>query len=155
MVKGVRRLLQTESKEFIDCSKLVEATRLLSKYKLTSDLCFTAGQLEGVVKLVKQCPEVSFIIDHLGKPDIVAKEFKNWQFCMKQLARMDNVYCKISGGIVEQNPQNWEEKDIIPYLKEAIELFGDKRIIYGGNWPVIKLGKRNYQEWFNLLKKNS
>ena len=37
---------------------------------LTFDICIHHPQMANTIKLVAQCPDVQFILDHIGKPDI-------------------------------------------------------------------------------------
>jgi L-fuconolactonase len=46
--------------------------QLLPEYGFSFDLCIFHSQLGDVLRLVEQCPQVSFILDHMGKPGIAA-----------------------------------------------------------------------------------
>jgi L-fuconolactonase len=51
----------------------LEAIKLLQEYRFSFDLCIKHHQLPSVIRLVEQCPEVQFILDHIGKPNIKEK----------------------------------------------------------------------------------
>ncbi|MEO7599697.1 MAG: amidohydrolase family protein, partial [Opitutus sp.] len=71
LVKGIRRIIQFEANpEFCLQPDFVRGVQLLHLYGLTFDLCINHTQLANTLKLVRQCPDVSFIIDHIAKPDI-------------------------------------------------------------------------------------
>ena len=55
---------------------------------------------------------------------------------MKEIAKNENVYCKLSGMITEANYTNWSEKQLKPYIDLVMEAFGAKRVMYGSDWPV-------------------
>src|SRR5689334_7057497 len=79
LVRGVRRLVQDEADpRFCLRPDFVAGTRLLAEYGLSCDICIYHPQLAATVELVRQCPEVSFILDHLGKPAIKAHLLEPW-----------------------------------------------------------------------------
>ena len=48
----------------------VEGVKLLKRFDLAFDLCVKHWQLADATKLVRQCPEVRVVLDHIGKPPI-------------------------------------------------------------------------------------
>src|SRR5215510_7675437 len=71
LIKGVRRLLQGEAEvDFCLRPDFVRGVQLLAEYGLSFDICIFHPQLAAATELVRRCPEVSFILDHLGKPNI-------------------------------------------------------------------------------------
>ena len=38
----------------------------------------------------------------------------------------------------------------MPYLEHAVEVFGPDRIMFGGDWPVLRLAG-TYSEWMELV----
>lgn len=107
-------------------------------------------QMANTIKLVQQCPEVSFILDHIGKPDIKNQVFDPWKQQLKTLSKFKNVGCKISGLATEADTQNWTDSDLRPYIDHVIECFGFDRIVYGGDWPVATLAT-DYPRWVETL----
>ena len=66
---GIRRLLQDEPDDaFCLRPGFVEGVRLLARLDLSFDLCVRHHQLASAVELVRRCPEVRFVLDHIGKP---------------------------------------------------------------------------------------
>jgi hypothetical protein len=53
------------------------------------------------LELVRRCPEVTFVLDHIGKPDIKNGLVDPWRQQIRELAAHPNVVCKISGIITE------------------------------------------------------
>ena len=76
------------------------------------------------------------MLDHLGLPDIRARELVDWKAGLKELARYPNVFCKLSGLVYRADWQRWRPDDFAPYLDSALELFGPGRLMVGSNWPV-------------------
>jgi L-fuconolactonase len=149
-IKGVRRLIQGEALDFATQPRFVRGVQLLADYGLSFDICIKHPQLAGVLQLVRQCPNVSFILDHIGKPDIAAGLLDPWQSEIRQLAAFPNVICKISGMVTEADPVRWTADDLRPYVEHVLESFGEERVAFGGDWPVALLASP-YERWVETL----
>jgi len=136
LIKGVRRIIQSESVDFHVQPKFIEGLKLLPKHGLTFDICIFHPQMENTVKMVRQCPEVTFILDHIGKPGIKDHIMEPWAKHLKELAKMPNVWCKVSGMTTEADFKKWTEAELRPYFDTVFDAFGFDRTIYGGDWPV-------------------
>jgi L-fuconolactonase len=151
LVKGVRRNIQDETEpDFCLRPDFVEGVRLLAEYGLSFDLCIRHWQLRSIVELVRKCPDTRFILDHLGKPDIKQHVLDPWRGHLAQLAALPNVWCKISGLVTEADLQRWTPDDLAPYLAYALEVFGEDRVVFGGDWPVLLLAS-SYDRWIETL----
>lgn len=150
LVKGIRRLLQSEADDFCLQKKFIEGVQMLAEYNFSFDICIKSTQLPAVIKLVEQCPKVHFILDHMGKPNIAEKQMQPWQDHITTLASFPNVSCKISGLITEANHQTWRADDLKPYVLHAIKTFGFDRVIFGSDWPVATLAG-TYTQWVSAL----
>lgn len=151
LVKGVRRNIQDEAEpDFCLRPDFVEGVRLLAEYGLSFDLCMKHWQLRSVVELVRHCPDTVFILDHVGKPAIKDYALDPWREHLAQLAALPNVWCKISGLVTEADLQRWTPDDLAPYLAYALEVFGEDRVVFGGDWPVLLLAS-SYDRWIKTL----
>lgn len=151
LVKGVRRITQNEpDSDFCNRPEFVKGTRLLAEHGLSSDLCINHTQLTNNVRLVQACPQVNFILDHIGKPDIRNGETQPWAGGMKELSALPNAWCKLSGVVTEADPENWTYGQISPYMQQALDCFGPERLIYGGDWPVVTLAAE-YTRWVECI----
>ena len=106
--------------------------------------------LENFYIIASKYPKLRFVIDNLMKPKIYnnkQEEFIHWKKGMSKLSRLDNVYCKFSGMVTEAC-ENWDEQDLKPYSDEILNLFTDKKIMWGSDWPVCNL-RTNYLGWYN------
>jgi L-fuconolactonase len=146
-VKGIRRIIQFEpDPEFCLRADFVRGVKLLPRHGLTFDICINHTQLANTLKLVRQCPEVRFIMDHIAKPDIKSGLLDPWRAEMRALASLPNVWCKLSGLATEADHDNWTDTDLRPYIDHVIECFGFDRVIFGGDWPVSTLAT-DYPRW--------
>ena len=146
--RGVRRLIERHQDEpgWALRSDFVDAVRLLPRYGLTFDLCLKCGQFADVIALVRQCPDVRFVIDHIAKPDIRIGVEHPWREQMREIAREPNILCKVSGVVTEADHANWTFEQVRPFIAHAIDCFGFDRIMFGGDWPVSELAT-SYARW--------
>ncbi len=151
LVKGIRRLIQSESIDFCVQPNFVSGVKVLSRYGLSFDVCIFHPQLGNAIRLVEQCPHVRFILDHIGKPDIKNQLFDPWKEEIQTLASFPNVHCKISGLVTEANLEAWTPADLQPYIEHVISCFGFERVIYGSDWPVSTQAS-DYPRWVRTLR---
>jgi L-fuconolactonase len=150
-VRGVRRLIQNQpDPEFMLKPAFLEALRLLSKYNLSFDVCIFRSQAPNTLAMMRECPEVSFILDHIGKPGIKAGLIHPWRAHIREMAALPNVVCKLSGVTTEADHKTWTRDQLRPYIDHVIESFGPDRILYGGDWPVSELAG-SYLQWLAAL----
>ena len=151
LCRGIRRLLQDEADaEFCLRPDFVEGVQLLPRFDLSFDICVRHHQLAAAVELVRRCPEVRFVLDHIGKPAIRAGLLDPWRNHIKELAELPNVSCKLSGVITEADHANWTRADLRPYLDHVIASFGFDRVMYASDWPVSEQTHR-YPAWVAIL----
>ena len=55
-------------------------------------------------------PQSRFVLDHAGKPPIVASEMEPWRSDITQLASLPNVAITLSGLVTEARP-DWTSAD--------------------------------------------
>jgi L-fuconolactonase len=153
LVKGVRRNLQGErDAEFCLRPQLVAGVKRLAGFGFTFDLCIRHDQLHSAAELVRRVPQVNFVLDHFGKPDVRGKCQEPWATNLKTLAAAPNVVCKISGLTTEADGKNWQPDDLRFYFATALECFGFDRVLFGGDWPVASLAT-TYERWLETVQK--
>jgi L-fuconolactonase len=140
LVVGVRHNIQGQQPGFCLDAEFVRGVQALGRRGLTFDICITAGQLDDVERLVALCPDVSFILDHAGKPAIRDDASASWADGIRRLARHDNVACKLSGLFTEARADQRTDEVVGPYAQHALRCFGITRMLYGSDWPVVTLG---------------
>ena len=128
----------------------LEAMRLLPKYNLSFDICVFHPQLPNTLKMMRLCPEVAFVLDHIGKPGIKAGLADPWRAHIREMAALPNVVCKLSGLTTEADPKSWTREQLRPCIDHVVECFGPDRILYGGDWPVSELAG-SYLQWLMTL----
>lgn len=164
LIKGVRQVLHAESAQRGLClqPQFVKSMHMLGEMNKSFDLCMRPTELSDGAVLAEKCPDTRFIVDHCGNADPYAwfkaeKQAKaplhsveQWQRDMAKLAELPNVICKISG-IVARAPQGWSSEMLAPAINFCLDQFGPNRVVFGGDWPVCKLGA-SYAQWVRGLK---
>jgi L-fuconolactonase len=152
ILRGIRRLIQAEpDPEFCLQPSFVEGVQTVGKFGLRFEVCIKYHQMASALELMKRCPDVPLILDHIGKPNIAGGEIEPWASQLYDMAKLPNVWCKLSGVATEADHQNWTREDLKPFLDTAIEAFGPDRIMFGGDWPVATLAI-GYMEWVQTVE---
>ncbi len=150
VMRGVRRLIQNQpDPEFMLQQDFLAALRLLPKYNLSFDICIFHHQLPNTLEMVRRCPDVSFVLDHIAKPGIEAGLLDPWRQHIRDMAALPNVVCKLSGVTTEADHATWTREQLRPYIDHVIESFGFDRIMFGGDWPVVELAG-TYRRWLEV-----
>jgi L-fuconolactonase len=151
-IHGVRRLIQSEADpDFPVRAPLLEALRMLPEYGLSFDICIRHEQLASTVEMVRACPDTTFVLDHLGKPPVRAGLLDPWREQIAALAALPNVTCKVSGLVNEADHERWTTDDLVPYVAHVLEAFGEDRVLFGGDWPVVTHAA-SYSRWVETLR---
>jgi len=149
-LKGIRRVLHTQPDDLGQSSLFAENIRLLERYGLSFDICVRAHQLPIVLRLVRDCPGVSFILDHCGGPQVKEHRLDPWRQHILEMSKSPNVACKVSGLVSYADPEKWTAEDLRPYVDHVIECFGWDRVLFGSDWPVCTLSS-SPQKWADTL----
>ncbi len=151
-LKGYRHIVQKEPQGFLDRTDFRAGIKQLATYNYSYDLLLYPHQLEEAIRFVNAFPNQRFVVDHLAKPYIKAKEINLWKKHIKQLAAFPNVYCKLSGMVTEADWERWQYSDFVPYLDVVTDAFGTNRLLWGSDWPVCLLGG-SYQKILQLVQR--
>jgi predicted TIM-barrel fold metal-dependent hydrolase len=149
-LKGIRRILHTQPDDLGQSETFIENVNSLAGYGLSFDLCVLARQLPLAIRLVSRCPEVTFLLDHCGVPQVREKILDPWRANIHAIAKFPNIFCKISGLVAYADPHHWTAEDLRPYVDHAIECFGWDRVMFGSDWPVCTLSA-SYRQWVEAL----
>lgn len=145
-LKGFRHVVQGEpDHNFLLRPNFLNGIKALEKYHFTYDILVFPHQLGAVLEFVKRFPYQKFVIDHIAKPYIKDGFFDGWAVMMQEIAKQDNVFCKVSGMITEADYKSWTEAQLKPYLDLVFNAFGTERIMFGSDWPVCLVAE-NYSE---------
>jgi predicted TIM-barrel fold metal-dependent hydrolase len=150
-LKGIRRVLHTQPDELAQSRLFAENVRLLAAYGLSFDICVLARQLPIAIRLISDCPQVSFILDHCGNPQVKEQVFDPWRHHIQEASKLPNVVCKVSGILANADLEKRTPEDLHPYVEHVIECFGWDRVMFGSDWPVCTLAAP-LRKWVETLK---
>lgn len=152
LLRGIRRIIQFEQDpSFCLRPDFVKGVQLLSEFGFHFEICIKGdAQFRNTLQLVRQCPDVRFVLDHIGKPFIRERTMRPWADYLEALARFPNTWCKMSGLVNEAEWNVWTPSDLRPYLDRVLDCFGFDRVLFGGDWPVCTLAS-TYRRWFETL----
>ncbi len=165
-IKGVRQVLHAmEAKPGLCLEpQFVRSMQLLGDLGKSFDLCMRPTELADGVRLVDQCPRTRFIVDHCGNADVQAflpeaardgdkpeHTVDAWRRDISELARRENVICKISGIVARVPRGEWKAEILAPIINHCLDTFGPTRVVFGGDWPVCLLGA-SYRRWVESLR---
>lgn len=144
-LKGFRHVVQGEPDDFMYRKDFRNGIKELKSFQYTYDILIFHRQLPAAIDLVNTFPSQPFVLDHIAKPDIKSAEIIAWEKGIKEIAKTDNVMCKISGMVTEADWVSWKPDQLKPYLDVVFENFGTNKIMFGSDWPVCKLAA-NYSQ---------
>jgi predicted TIM-barrel fold metal-dependent hydrolase len=150
-LKGIRRVLHTQADDLAGGQTFIENVGGLASYGFSFDICVLARQLPVAINLISKCPDVTFILDHCGVPQVREKVLEPWCSEIRELAKFPRLVCKISGLVAYADPTKWTADDLRPYIEHVIECFGWDRVLFGSDWPVCTLSA-SYQQWVSALR---
>jgi L-fuconolactonase len=152
IIKGFRHALQGEpQRDLMLTPKFINGIGALKNFDFTYDVLIYQDQVGYAKSLAAQFADQKFVIDHLAKPHIKKKEIKEWTLDIESIAKLPNVWCKISGMVTEADWKGWKKEDFIPYIDVIVENFGVERIMFGSDWPVC-LVAGSYKEVTDIVK---
>ncbi len=139
-IKGLRRILHVVPDDLSTTQTFRDNVKRLSATALTFDICVLPRQMPQAIELIDHCPDVSFILDHCGVPDVKSGEMSPWKEYMSQIAERPNVTAKVSGVMAYGDPDTWTLADLRPFVEHTISTFGWDRVVWGSDSPVCTLG---------------
>jgi len=140
LIRGLRRILHELPDDYSDTDLYRANVGRLAGTRLTYDLCVLARQLDWGILLVDSAPDVRFVLDHCGIPDIRGDAFAFWRDRITEIAKRPNVTAKISGIVAYADAESWSLETLRPWFEHMIGAFGWNRVIWGSDWPVCTLG---------------
>jgi L-fuconolactonase len=148
--KGIRPMLQDiEDVNWILNDNFTAIFEFMADNKLSFDALITSAHLPNIHALALRHPKLSIVIDHSAKPALSAAPTEFWQQQLTQIAQCKNVFIKFSGLLTEAPQGSVSIECIRPYFEHIMRAFGADRIMWGSDWPVIKLNG-DYEIWLSL-----
>ena len=137
---GLRHVVQSEPDErFLLREDFARGVEALGQAGLTYDLLIYPRQLPAAIAFADRHEDLGIVLDHLAKPEIRSGRLESWTRDLRELARRENVFCKISGLVTEADWTAWRPEQIRSCIEVGLEAFGPARLMIGSDWPVCTL----------------
>ncbi|WP_053659628.1 amidohydrolase family protein [Streptomyces sp. MMG1121] len=136
-LQGIRHQVQGEpDPQWLLRPDVRRGLTALADADLVYDLVVRPHQLPACAEAARSIPQLTFVLDHLGKPPIASGALEPWATDLRALAARPNTFCKLSGLVTEADPATWTVADLRPYAETALAAFGPDRVMFGSDWPV-------------------
>jgi L-fuconolactonase len=155
-MRGLRPMLQSLPQDnWILNPDLEPAIAEMQACNLSFDALVRVRQLTYLRIFAKRHANLPMVIDHAAKPNIAGGEFAAWAGGLAAMAELPHVHCKLSGLLTEANAEQGLD-ELRPYVVHLYHLFGAERLMWGSDWPVLKLAPNSryagYGDWLDLAK---
>ena len=150
-LRGLRHILHDEPDDFYMLRPdFLRGVGLLRDFDLAYDILVFERHLPQTIQFVDRFPDQVFVLDHIAKPRIRDGELSPWRERIVELARRENVYCKLSGMVTESAWNGWTPAQLKPYFDTVLQAFGTRRLMFGSDWPVMTLAS-SYRTWVETV----
>lgn len=148
-LRGLRPMLQDlPDDDWINDPALDPAVQAMQDHGLVFDALVLTRHLAALARFAERHPHLSIVVDHGAKPDIASGEIAPWRDGMQRLAALPHVCCKLSGLLTEAGDRRSREA-LQPYVQALWTLFGAERLVWGSDWPVLRLAG-DYAGWLAM-----
>jgi L-fuconolactonase len=123
------------------------AFRAICDHDLTFDALGFPRHLAPFDTILRRYPGMRVVVDHCMKPQIrshSAESFRQWADGLSRLADT-GAFVKFSALVTEADP-DWTVEDLRPYADHVVRAFGPDRVMWGSDWPVVRL-RCEYADW--------
>lgn len=150
--KGVRPMIQ----DIADVDWMLRADvdwgfAALADLDLTLDALGFPRHMANFLTLLKRHPGMRVVLDHCLKPEIRHPDhFAFWAEGMSRLAGETGAFVKFSALVTEDGP-DWSVERLHPYVDHVVREFGPQRIMWGSDWPVVRL-RCEYDRWLQAAR---
>jgi len=113
---------------------------------LCYDVVVMPGQLRGAVVAAASTPQLTFVLDHLGNPEIERGVDEGWARAIADFAALPNTVAKLSGILGEPAPPSADAAaagadgaqiaHLRPHYEIVLAAFGPRRLMFASDWPV-------------------
>ncbi|MBO0896208.1 amidohydrolase family protein [Arthrobacter sunyaminii] len=153
LVRGVRRSFQSLPGGALTSPAMISGARKAAAAGLLFEATVRSGQLRELAEFARQVPELTIVLDHLGKPPVASGAVPEWAADLEQLAALPNIWIKISGLAPEARPGEPLVPQLRPFLAAAVGIADPQRLLLGSDWPVstARNPQDTYSQWWSLL----
>ncbi|MGP6086280.1 amidohydrolase family protein [Antarctobacter jejuensis] len=152
---GVRPMIQDIAQDDWMLREDVQwAYRALVDLDLTFDGLGFPRHIPHFLTLLQRYPDLRVVLDHCLKPqmrDHSEANFTAWADGISRLADETGARIKLSG-LVTECDDDWSFEALEPYVHHVLAAFGPDRVMWGSDWPVVRL-RCEYEDWHALARR--
>lgn len=117
----------------------------MAKAGLVFDALVLPRHLPRLLVVIDRHPDLTFVLDHCGKPRLATGDIESWRGDVALLAERPNIVCKLSG-LANEAARDWQVSDLRAAAEHVCTCFGPRRLMWGSDWPVVNLAG-GYVRW--------
>lgn len=139
--RGVRHLVHDDPRDdFLSLPSVGKSLALVARRGLAFDVPDAFPRhLGATVRLSHELPELTVVLDHLGKPPLGDPEgMELWRTEFSALGSAGNAVAKLSG--LHVPGVDYTADSLRAVFEFSLEVFGPDRLMIGSDWPVSTLG---------------
>jgi L-fuconolactonase len=139
-LRGVRHQVQVEpDPRWLARDVVRRGIAAVGAAGLVYEFVVLPDQWPAVLETARALPEVTFVLDHAGKPPLASGDLAAWHSWVRELSAVGNVTCKLSGLVTEADWHTWRPAHLAPVAEALLTTFGPGRLMLGSDWPVCLL----------------
>lgn len=151
LLVGLRPMVQDITDDnWLARPELAPAFETMTTHGLVFDALLKPRHIAPMLTVLEQHPDLTCVIDHGAKPDLVTGDLTAWHDGMRALAEHPRLSCKLSGLVTEAGP-DWTRETLRPVIERLLATFGPERLIFGSDWPVVTL-RASYAQWIEAAE---
>ena len=153
-LRGIRHLIHDEpDPHWILREDVLASLALLEQRRLILELpCVYPRHLGDVPELATRFPDLTIVIDHLGKPPLGSDAMARWADVLRAAAAHGNALAKVSGLNTALAASDWDAGDLVEAVGVALDAFGPSRLMCGSDWPVALLNGDYERVWRETVR---
>jgi L-fuconolactonase len=134
--RGVRHLVHDDPRDdFLDLPGVRRSLAQVADLGLAFDVPDAwPRHLAQVTGLAAALPDLTVVIDHLGKPPRGRDDFGAWRAEFQRAAACPNTVAKVSG--LRQAGAGYSADALREVWELTLETFGPERMMWGSDWPI-------------------
>jgi L-fuconolactonase len=156
LLRGIRPMLQDLAPDWLATQPVAGWADVLIAHGLRFDALVRPAHLATLHSALCAHPDLPVVIDHAAKPALAAPaddpRHALWRDGMARLAGETTACCKLSGLLTEMAEAQLVDPraTLFPLLDQLLGWFGPERLMWGSDWPVLRLAG-SYAGWHGLF----
>ena len=149
---GIRHLMRVEhTPGWLRQAEVLESLSQVARAGLVFEsVPISAEQFESVLAIAGRIPQLSVVVDHLGRPPVPEQGWEPWASLIKRASEHPNVAIKLSTGMDLILRWQWDTESLRRYIDHVIHCFGATRVMAASNWPVVLIAGSYQQVWSGI-----